>query len=103
MSLGRLFALAKMRATLRRGVELDKEAQLPQFSPTPLSGLTAISDFIANKKFKQPEPNPLTSDEQQLLAKLTAGMSRPRARVVGASRAARNSVRNLLSQSKLWG
>jgi hypothetical protein len=61
-----------------------------------------VSDFIRNRKYK-PEPNPLTSDEQGLLEKLLGGMSRSRARVVGARRKARRDVRSLLAGSKLWG
>lgn len=100
--LGRLFALARARANLRRVVELRKEAALPQYSPAPLSSLTAKADFIANRKYK-PERNPLTREEQTLLERLVAGMSRSRARVVGAGRRGRADVRSLLAGSKLWG
>ena len=61
----------------------------------------ARGDYIRNKKYK-PAPNPLTSDEQDLLTRLVGGMSRSRARVVGASRKARGDVRSLLAGSKLW-
>ena len=107
--LGALYKLAAGRATLRRVVDSrrvkqasDKEAQLPQYSPVPLSSLTAKADFIGNRKYR-PEPNPLTSEEQRLLERLVGGMSRSRARVVGASRKARGDVRSMLASSKLWG
>lgn len=97
---GRLLKLARQRATLRRASKSG--AALPQYSPMPFSSLTAKSDFIANRKFNR-EPNPLTSDEQALLERLLAGMSRSRARVVDARRSGRRDVRDLLTGSKLWG
>ena len=70
---------------------LVKSAGLPQYNPVPLSPLTAVSDFIANKKYV-PERNPLTSKEHATLQRLLAGMSRSRARVVDASRRGRKEV-----------
>jgi len=101
VTLGSMYKLAVKRASLRRVVE-TKAASLPQYPTKPLSSLTAVSDFRANRKFK-PEPNPLTLDEQRLLDKLVGGMSRSRARVVGARRKARGDVRSMLAGSKLWG
>lgn len=103
--LGALYQLAERRATLRRGVKsrVKEATAVPQYSPTPFSSLTAVSDFIANRKYKPKPPNPYTSDEQQLINQLLAGMSRSRARVVDASRRARGDVRSLLASSKLWG
>jgi hypothetical protein len=101
--LGALYKLAKRRAFLQRVAELTKRADtLPQYSPTPLSSLTARADYIANRKYK-PEKNPLTSDEQELMQRLLAGMSRSRARVVGAHRRGRKDVRSLLTGTSLWG
>jgi len=101
MTLGSLYKLAVRRATLRRVVE-TKEASLPQYPTKPLSSLTAVSDFRANRKYK-PEQNEFTLEDQRLLDKLVGGMSRSRARVVGASRKARGDIRALLASSKLWG
>lgn len=100
-SLGGLYKLAKRRAILRRVVESTKQAALPQYDPVPFSSLTARADFIRNRKYK-PEPNPLTSEEQDALTRLVAGMSRSRARVVDKSRQGHEEVRRLLSASKLW-
>lgn len=97
MSLGQLYKLARLRATLRRGVESPRLAK----QSAALTAHTGIADYIANKKYK-PEPNPITSDEQALLDKLVGGMSRSRARIVGARRKARGDVRAMLASSKLW-
>ena len=101
MGLGSLYKLAKRRASLRRVVE-TKAASLPQYDPKPLSSLTARADFRANRKFK-PEHNEFTREDQRFLDKLVGGMSRSRARVVGARRKARGDIRSLLASSKLWG
>ena len=108
-SLSGLYKLAKRRVILRRVVEsqrvkqaAEKRAELPQFDPVPLSSLTARADYIRNKKYK-PERNPLTSDEQDLLTRLVAGMSRSRARVVGAHRRGRLDARKMLAETPLWG
>jgi len=100
--LGELYRLAVRNVILQRVAEFTKCAALPQFATTPLSSLTARADFIANKKYK-PEQNPLTSEEQALLEKLTAGMSKSRSRIVGARRSARKSVQNMLAGTSLWG
>jgi len=91
-----LYKLAVARVNLRRVVELRKRAGLPQFTPTPLSSLTAKADFIANKKYK-PEKNPLTAEEQRRLQKLVDGMSRSSARVVDAHRRGREEVQSALA------
>jgi len=84
--------------TLRRGVSFAHrlgQALGSSFvkSAVPFSSLTARSEFIANKKYKPQAPNPLTSEEQALLERLLAGMSRSSARVVGAHRQGRTSVK----------
>ena len=102
-ALGELYKLARTRATLRRVVESSsiKQAEVPSFSPKPFSSLTARAEHVTNRMYK-PEKNPLTIEEQRLLMKLKGGMSRSRARVVDASRNARNSVRATLAGTKLW-
>lgn len=99
----------------RRGMVIGKTAGsdgmlkvslLPQYDPVPMSSLTAVSDFAANRRFGPKAPNPLTSEEQATLENLLAGMSKSRARVVDARRRARNNVvrlRSLFAASGLWG
>ena len=95
------------RPTLQRGVSFARRlgralgsGRLVK-SAVPLSSLTARSDFIANKKYKPQTPNPLTSEEQRLLERLLAGMSRSRARVVGAHRQGRKSIQALSQSARL--
>lgn len=79
--------------------------QLAQFDTVPLSPHTAIADYIKNRKYK-PEPNEFTSDDQALIQRLLAGMSKSRARVVDATRRARNTpqlLRQHFQSAGLWG
>ena len=110
-------ALDNARQTLRRvsesgvllikGGGLAKTGQLPQYSTVPHSSLTAVSDFVANRKFSPSEPpNPLTSDEQRLMERLLANMSKSRARIADARRRARlgtGRLKQLFTASGLWG
>lgn len=92
--------------TLVRGPGLTKAGQLPQYETVPQSSLTAVSDFIANRRYAPKVPNPLTSDEQALLQRLLGNMDPSRARVVDAHRRARTSavrLKQMLTSSGLWG
>jgi hypothetical protein len=104
--LGELVKQAKAERVRALVVVLEKTAKLPQFNPVPLSAHTAIADYIKNKKYKV-EPNDATSDEQARLNSLVAGMSKSRARVVGAHRRARNTPQSMLKHhfqaAGLWG
>jgi hypothetical protein len=83
---------------------LEKKAgQLPQYQTVPLSSKTAISDFIANRKYAPPAPNEYTTEERRLIARLLENMSKSRARVVDAHRRGRKSVQQLFQASGLWG
>lgn len=94
------------KIALVRGGKLIKAGLLPQYEPVPHSALTAMSDFIANRRYAPKAPNPLTSEEQATLENLLAGMSKSRARVVDAHRRARTSaarLKRLFAASGLWG
>jgi len=93
--LGTFIKIAKTTRVERLVATLEKAAQLPQFGTMPLSSHTAIADYIKNKKYK-PEQNEDTKAEQETLDKLLAGMSRSRARVVGAHRRGRQAPQELL-------
>lgn len=70
---------------------------LPQFGTVPLTAHTAVADYIKNKKYKPPEANEFTRDDQALLNRLVAGMPGSSARAVGEHRRARNKPQQLLA------
>lgn len=101
-----LSRVRESKAALVSNGRLIKVGELPMFNPVPHSSLTAVSDFIANRKYAPQLPNPLTSDEQALIERLLAGMSKSRARVVDTHRRARQSsarLKQLFAASGLWG
>ncbi len=65
---------------------------LEQYDPVPFSGLTAKSDFIANRKHAPKEPNPLTKEEQERLGVLYENSSKSSQRVVDAHRRGRTTL-----------
>lgn len=100
-----------VQSTSRRGVSFERQlgrelgrhfVKSAVVTGAPFSSLTARADFIANKKYKPEAPNPLTSEEQATLDRLLAGMSKSRARVVGAHRGGRKSIQALLQSTGLW-
>ena len=65
---------------------------LEQYDTVPFSGLTAVSDFVTNRKHAPKEPNPLTKDEQERLGVLYENSSKSSQRVVDAHRRGRTTL-----------
>ena len=81
--------MASKYATAR--LALIKRA-LEQYDPMPFSGLTALSDFVANRKHAPKPPKKMTSDGQAAMEAAKEGLPPHAERTVNKVKAKRQTA-----------